>query len=265
MSNNLPASDEPNRKPATEWQLRLRQFFAQGWVEVGIGVLVVVSVALTMFEFSLESSFASGADRVTTLIGEMTPMHLSRMEMINEIITFIFVVELTLRFLAAASKKRFFSEFWIDILATIPVFRVFRSARAFRLLRLIRVIRLLGVISRLSSHYPYIIRRGAADFLMICTLLLVAVTFGTVAMTHFERQRVSKIVERMEGETTSDGVALDRAEEANEVSEAEVGESDGDEEFDLDNSFWFSLYTLFAGEPIPRRRGRLLENSFPFS
>ena len=114
--------------------------------------------------------------------------HLDRVVTVYDLITMVFIVELTLRFLCASSKHRYFAEFWLDILATIPIFRVFRSARALRLLRLARVIRLFGILSRLSSHYPYILRRGAVDFLMICGMLLLVVFFGTAAMTHFERK-----------------------------------------------------------------------------
>ena len=87
------------------------------------------------------------------------------MVLVNDLITMTFVVELTLRFLAASSKKRFFAEFWLDILATLPLFRVFRAARALRLLRLGRLFRLFGVMSRLSGHYPAMFRRGIFDFL----------------------------------------------------------------------------------------------------
>ena len=221
----------------------LRRFFAQAWVEIAIGILVVFSVALTVLEFSLESRLAAGASSVTTIFGEMTEVHLHAMELINGVITVVFAIELSLRYLAARSKRRFFQDFWLDIIATLPVFRVFRSFRALRLLRMVRLVRLLGVISRLSSHYPYIMRRGAADFLMICSLLALAVAFGTLAITHFERRSPAAAV-------------IGGAAKAANVESADPMESvateGGDDEFDLTHSFWFSLYTLFAGEPIPQ-------------
>lgn len=220
------------RDRAAPWQLALRRFFAQVWVEIAIGLLVIVSVLLTVLEFALESRFAAGASSVESLFGSLTPVHLHRMELINAAITTIFIVELTLRYLAAKSKKRYFQEFWLDIIATLPLFRVFRSARALRLLRLVRLFRLLGVISRLSTHYPYIMRRGAADFLMICSLLLLAVAFGTLAITHFEQ-----------GALVSAAV-----EPGTEIEPVVRGPGDG---FGIAESFWFSVYTLFAGEPIP--------------
>ena len=171
MPDSVNHSKLNRRELANRWKTTLRRFFSQAGVEITIGLLVIVSVLLTMFEFALESRFASGASQVRTMFGVMTPLNVRWMELVNEIITVIFIIELSLRCCAARSKRQFFSEFWLDILATIPVFRVFRAARVLRLLRLIRLVRLMGVISRLSSHYPYVLRRGAVDFLMICSLL----------------------------------------------------------------------------------------------
>ena len=239
-------NDNLNREQANEasglgWQLALRQFFAKVQVEVAIGVLVIVSVLLTLFEFSLESQLSGGVTTANTMFGEMTHAHLHSMVLANEIITLIFIVELTLRYFAASSKRRFFAEFWLDILATIPLFRVFRSARALRLLRLVRLVRLLGVISRLSSHYPYILRRGAVDFLMICGMLLLTVLFGAISVMHFEHQPIATSQQAGSALTAQPNMPVSSG---NRDSE--------DAPFNLQNSLWFSVYTLFAGEPVPQ-------------
>ena len=213
---------------SVRWKIALRRFFARPSVEITIGLLVVVSVVLTLYEFSVEAAIARGTSALSA------QDHLNQVVVVNDLITMIFIVELTLRFVCASSKRRYFAEFWLDILATIPIFRVFRSARALRLLRLVRVIQLFGILSRLSSHYPYILRRGAVDFLMICGMLLLVVFFGTAAMTHFER-RAAKEVAAAGLDTTN-----------------ELDETDDDGEFGLEESFWFSVYTMFAGEPIPQ-------------
>ena len=250
--------DQPRetKQPSAQWQVWLRRFFAQAWVEITIGLLVIISVMLTMFEFALEAKFTEGASSVTTIFGEMRPIHLMWMELANECITVIFMIELTLRFFAAKSKKRYFSEFWLDIIATIPIFRVFRSARALRLLRLIRLIRLLGVISRLSSHFPYVLRRGAADFLMICALLLLAVAFGSVSMMHLEKKASPTTAASTAGDSADSSAEITNANAAdltlNSVTVSPSEEpADVESEFDISGSFWFSVYTLFAGEPIP--------------
>jgi voltage-gated potassium channel len=194
-------------RPLAVWQRSLRRFFAKAGVELTVGALVLVSVVLTLLEFTLQ---ASG----TTADGDPS---LARLELANDVITMTFVVELVLRFAASSSKRRFFVEYWIDIIAVLPLFRVFRSVRALRLFRLIRLLRMFGVASRLAIHFPDILRRGALEYVFVCGLLGLTVLFGTGAMMVFE------------GNATADS----------------------EQPFDLENSFWFSLYSLFAGEPIP--------------
>jgi voltage-gated potassium channel len=197
------APTDPDLDPRKPWQIALARFFSRAWVEVVVGVLVLISVSFTLVEFALEGY---GHDRYATAIFVLT--------IFNELLTAVFVVELFLRFLAAGSKPRFFREYWIDILAVLPLFRIFRAGRAFRLLRLIRVLRLLGVVNRLSSHFPTIFRRGLREYLAVCAVLLVTVVFSTGAILFFE---------------------------------GTTGNKDG---FNLEKSFWFSLYSLFAGEPV---------------
>ena len=219
---------EPESRP---WQLALRRFFAKIWVELMIGLLVVISVNLTLLEFALEVRLKTGDSADFPLLPHMTQWHLDRIVFVNNVITGVFILELFCRFLAATSYKKYFSEFWLDILATIPVFRVFRSVRALRLLRLIRLFRLVGVLSRMSSHFPHIFRRGAVEFVVITGFLVIAVLFGTASMMYFEN--------------AADGM---------EVVAQQPG-PDGDagnrEKFTMERSFWFSVYTMFAGEPVP--------------
>jgi voltage-gated potassium channel len=190
--------------------LRLARFFGQASVELSIGALVLVSVALTLIEFTFGET-ATTPRQQAILRGVVWS---------NDILTLLFIVELSLRFLATPSKRTFFRVYWIDIIAVLPVFRVFRAARAFRLLRLVRLLRMFGVVSRLASHFPYVLRRGAVEYMVVCGLLALTVVFGTGAMLYFEGHRGDSAV--------ADGKTLD-----------------------LEGSFWFSIYSLFAGEPIP--------------
>lgn len=193
----------------------MRRFFHQTWVELAVGALVMVSVALTLVEFAMDAADSGAVHRAG----------FQQLVRINDAITYLFVVELTLRFLAARSKLRYFREFWLDILAVLPVFRVFRAGRALRLLRLVRILRVVGVTRRLSSRFPHVLRRGMVEYLFACGLLLVTVVFGTGAMLYFE------------GRLTH-GASPDA--------------TDGEEEaFHVEHAFWFSIYSLFAGEPIP--------------
>ncbi len=242
---NAETLNELTHKPDRPWQLTLRRFFHQAWVEISIGVLVIVSVLMTLAEFWLEFKFEQGTTSVSTLIGTFGSAQLNWMVLANDLITLIFAIELTLRFLAASSKRRFFSEFWLDIVATIPLFRVFRFARALRLLRLVRMLRLYGVMSRLSGHFPAMFRRGAVDFLMICGLLALTVLFGTLAITHFETNGRKNA----RGATASAAFGAGRDPAA---ASASADDEENEDQFDLNHSFWFSIYTLFAGEPVPR-------------
>lgn len=206
------------------WKRSLRRFFQNVWVEISIGLLVVVSVGLTLYEVIVWTE-AGSYERA------LESEFFRRVEFINDLITYVFIVELTLRYLAATSKKQYFFEFWLDILAVVPQFRAFRAFRAMRLLRLFRILRFLGVATRIANHFPSIFRRGTTEYLVMCALLVVTVVFSTVLMMSFEKSTIS----------------------------ADIPET---EQFTFENSFWFSVYSLFAGEPTPMtpttRSGRIV-------
>ena len=194
--------------------MRLTDFFANVWVEVSIGALVLVSVGLTLLEFALSETARH-------------PQHLAMLRvlgLVNDLITGVFVFELSLRYFAATSKRQFFRTFWLDLIAVLPLFRIFRAGRAIRLLRMVRLLRTFGVVSRLTSHFPYVLRRGAFEYTVVCGLLVLTVVFASGGILYFEGRH-----------------AMDEWGEAVE---------DGSH-FGLEDSFWFSVYSLFAGEPIP--------------
>jgi voltage-gated potassium channel len=168
-------------------------------VELSIGILIVISVALTLLEFSLPESSPN----------------LAVLDRINLGITLVFGLELTLRFIAAPSKKRYFKEFWIDIIAVVPLFRVLRTARALRLLRLLRLIRVMGIFNRYVSYFPYALRRGSFEYITVFGLIILTVVFGTAGILALERQAVNPQISSFR------------------------------------EALWFSIYSLFAGEPIP--------------
>lgn len=227
------------------WRKKLRRFFAHPFVEMSIGFLILLSVSLTLLEFWLEYRLSPGSEGggfLDAIFQPVTQGKLLMVERIGDFITAIFVVELTLRFFGFGNWRRFFREHWLDVIATVPLFRVFRTAKALRLLRLFRLFRLMGVLSRLSVHYPYILRRGALDFLVICGLLVVSIAFGTIAIMRAERDQANTL-----------GVAADplAAAALAEPNSTSVPGAAGERQFSFENSFWFSVYTLFAGEPIP--------------
>ena len=220
-ANNSRGSRAPQARSL--WKRGLRRFFQNVYVEISIGILVIFSVGITLYEVvaindagSIEQAEQSSTFRSVILV--------------NDIITYVFCLELFLRFLCAVSKRQFFLEFWLDILAVVPQFRAFRSFRAMRLLRLFRILRFFGVATRIANHFPSIFRRGTTEYLVMCGLLVVTVVFSTVLIMSFEK--------------------------------ATLVAEDPDERFTFENSLWFSVYSLFAGEPTPMtpttRSGRIV-------
>ncbi len=177
------------------WQRKLQQFFARPMTELVIGGLIVISVAFTIVELGLPE-------------GEIRRSILYEL---NYGITCLFAVELTLRFLAASNKRRFFRDYFFDLLSLLPLFRGLQYARFLRLFRLLRVLRLLGIFSRYASSFPYIFRRGAVEYVIVSGLIMLTVLVCTGAI-----------------------LAIDK-------------ENDNLDEFD--EALWYSIYTLLAGEP----------------
>jgi uncharacterized membrane protein YkvA (DUF1232 family) len=103
--------------------------------------LVLVSVVLLLLEFYLEQGHR----------------HLPTVILASEIITVIFIIELSLRWFAAPSTRAHWREYWLDWLAVIPFFRPVRLLRAFRILRFARAFRLLrlyrlGILAHRFAH-----------------------------------------------------------------------------------------------------------------
>lgn len=189
------------------WQRSLQRFFQLPTVEISIAVLVVVSVVFTIIELSLPES------------SPLVPI----LDEINHIITWLFVVELTLRFLAAPIKRLFFQDYWLDLLAVLPLLRVFRIVRVVRLLRLLRLLRLVSLFNRHSSIFQHILRRGAPEYIIICGLIILTVCFGSFSLVALERYSYPQ------------WRSLDRA-------------------------FWSSFYMLFSGQPLPGSPNTLAGN-----
>ncbi|MDP6117756.1 MAG: ion transporter [Planctomycetota bacterium] len=180
------------------WKTWLHETMNCGTVELTVGGLIVISVSLTFVEMSM-----SPAAKSYKLVEDL-----------NHLLTIIFAIELSLRGIAAPSKKEYLRTYWIDILSVLPLLRMFRIFRALRLLRLLRIFRLMGIFTRYVSYFPYVLRRGALEYIIVLGLILIAILFGSATMLAFER-------------------------EANEQLDS------------LTETFWFSIYSLFAGEPIP--------------
>jgi len=166
---------------------------------VAIAVLILVSIALLFTEFLLPP-------------GD----ELERVVFAGDLVTWIFVVELTLRFTAAPSKKTFFSNYWIDILAVLPVLRVFRTLRLIRLLRMLRLARAATILLRRSGWLSVRLERflGHVGILLIATTMLILC--GALAM----------------------------------LSETDPAASSGEALGDFFENLWLATFLFVSGEPV---------------
>ena len=173
---------------------RLRRGINHPITELFVMGAIVVSVLLVLFEFS---------------IGQQDP-RFEMVEMINDLFTYFFIIELSIRFYVEQRKSRFFRKYWLDILAVIPFFRSFRILRVFRLLRLFR----FGIIfTRRIARWTGAVNIVKVEYIIVGVSILVVVLMGAFSM------RVA------EGRTNPDFETLDRA-------------------------LWFSVMTVIGGEPI---------------
>jgi voltage-gated potassium channel len=189
-----PSATTADAGTTQSWRRELRRIIHLPGVEFSIGILIIVSVGLTMISIGMPDS----------------PYEQS-LEAVNDVITWMFAVELTIRYIVATRKRSFFREYWIDIIALFSLLRVFRL---FRALRLLRMLRLVTFFTRYVSLFPYVARRGIAEYFVVSGLIILTVLFGTAAILALE-QHVNEDVDT-------------------------IGEA-----------FWFAIYSLIAGEPIP--------------
>jgi voltage-gated potassium channel len=162
--------------------------------ELIVAFLIVVSVVLVLLEAGMDPD----------------SMYFLKVQRANDLITWVFVVELSLRFLAERRKMRFFRRFWIDIMAVLPLLRGFRVLRVLRLLRLFRV----GLT--VSRHLRFLSNRASfmrLEYVIITFAIFVSVLMGALSI-RFAEGRVNPDFHQM------------------------------------DDALWFALLTLIGGEPI---------------
>lgn len=135
-----------------------------------MAVLIVVNLLLLFPEIALPR-----LDSTRLAIG-----------VVQETITALFCLELAIRFLALGKPRRFVREYWVDILAVVPVlraFRVFRFMKLLRLFRLFRLVRILGKRTRLTQR---LFRYGGGEYVLLGFFLAFAVSLGALGLTWFE-------------------------------------------------------------------------------
>lgn len=153
------------------WSQKARRIVGNPYFDLGILLLIFLSIFLLGLEIALPSS---------------SP-YFSRVVYAGDVITCLFVIELVLRLVASRRKSRFFSEYFIDILAVLPLFRAFRFLRFLRLLRMLRLFRALSLIAHQTRVLQWLFRQRLTEYLLTVVLLMFATLFGTLGLSHFRR------------------------------------------------------------------------------
>jgi voltage-gated potassium channel len=148
-----------------------RRIVANPYFDLGVLAMILVSVLLLIVEIAIPNS---------------SP-YFDFVVYSGDVITCLFVIELIIRFVASKRKRRFFSEYFIDILAVLPLFRAFRFLRFLRLLRMLRLFRAVSVVSRNTRVLQWLFKQRLTEYLLTVVLLLFATLFGTLGLSHFRR------------------------------------------------------------------------------
>ena len=209
---------ESNEKAQKKWRRAkrgLNRFLHQPGFELLVMVLIIASVTLVLYELTLHK-------------GEP---HYRVVDGLNNLLTGLFILELSLRYWAEGRKTRFFRKYWLDIVAVIPFADPLRFLRIFRLLRLLRLSLILS--RRLTS------RKGASrglqlksEYVVIGMSVLVVVLMG------------GGLIWAMEGRVNQSFSTIEQ-------------------------TLWYALMTLIGGEPIggwpQTRSGRLVTTGLMLS
>ena len=150
---------------------RARRVVAAPWFDLAVLFLIIISIVLLSVEIAMPAANPMYEDVVYA----------------GDFITCLFVLELLLRFIASRRRRRFFSEYFIDILAVLPLFRAFRFLRFLRLLRMLRLFRAVTVIARQTRVLQWLFRQRLTEYLLTVVLLMFATLFGTLGLSHFRR------------------------------------------------------------------------------
>lgn len=163
--------------------------------EITIFILIFASIILISWELAF-----------------MPPEERTLVHITNDVIIYIFMVELTLRYFASTDIKSFFINYWIDIIAIIPFLPHFRYLRIIRLLRLLRIASLAVFMRRHLRAFSFLFSKKLIEYAVVFTVVVLVTITATIAYVHFENTGVS----------------------SNELK--------------IEDAFWTTLYSLFAGE-----------------
>lgn len=197
----------PLLRPLPRTPLRLSALVYHPRTDAVIMILIVLSIVLLGLEEWLDRS----ESRLIVLA--------------SDAITWVFVGELSLKFLVAKKKLRFFWRHSADILAVLPLLRPLRIFRLFRLLRLFQLgvildrrVAMLRSILRINFYFLWVL-------LMMTGVLIIGGAVGEYLVEAEEVDGVGVVSQRVEPTTPTDFRSINR-------------------------SLWWATYSLIAGEPV---------------
>ena len=160
---------------------RLGAFIHHPLTSLVVALLILLSVSLVMVHLTLpEDHRAQGP-----------------IELLQWVITALFVVELSIKCYVAPSKARFFGQYWIDIIATLPWTQ---SLRVLRVLRLLRVFRVAVILSRRVRFVSALFRSAVGEYVVLGLIMLMLLAVGTFALYVSEaRARKRDQAEQLQG------------------------------------------------------------------
>lgn len=144
---------------------RIDAFMRHPTTDAVVMVLILGSIALLLTSVSLPAGH-----RLQPTIDRL-----------GHLVTMLFGVELTLRWLAEPRKRKFWERYWVDCLAVLPAFRWFRFLW---ILRLLRIFRFGVLLTRRLTGYSALVRQGAAEAaisVVVVTAVVLAAAIGVRA------------------------------------------------------------------------------------
>lgn len=112
----------------------------------------------------------------------------------SDLITYFFVLELSLRYYVAPNKRIFFKNYWIDILSVLPVLRVVRTVRILRLLRILRLARAVIIMLRHAGWLSVKVEKYFGSFgalVLTSVMLIMCATLASINFDHTTAGHVS--------------------------------------------------------------------------
>lgn len=139
------------------WKDYIDRFLHAPQTEIALVGLILLSVLLVVSEVVLETR-------------GLTIRWVSHLQ---AGLTSIFIAELGLRYWVARKKRRFWRNYWLDVLAVMPMITAFRLLRLLRILRLLRAGILLNrSLGRLSSAIATSLGMQIGVFMVIGLIVL---------------------------------------------------------------------------------------------